>query len=105
MVETIVSIASVHGVDVAALLDSEAFVSSVVELEPTDTEGVTNLVRDAVVRNPRIALNALTMRPNPAQGGSSVPLMTPQTLRDRVRAAIAKTPAVDEQGHIIGRII
>jgi hypothetical protein len=104
--DTIRVVADDHGVDLGALADSAQFMAGVAKLEVTDTEGIAALIQEAVVRNPRIALGALTMRPNPAQGGSAMPLVTPQTVRDRVRAMIAKTPIVDAQGHRVdGRII
>lgn len=76
--------------DASALLDSRAFLASVQNVDPSDTDGITNAITQAVAANPRLARSQPApaapgrMAPNPAQGTSAQP---PLGLKERIAAA------------------
>jgi hypothetical protein len=74
--------------DAAALLDSRTFLKQVAALDPSDMDGITGAITQAVTANPRLARSQSAtparMAPNPAQGTSAQP---PLGLKERIAAA------------------
>lgn len=78
--------------DPAALLDSRTFLEKAAALDPSDTDGLTAAIAEAVAANPRLGAVQATgsptgMRPNPAQGASSSP---PLGIDAQIEAAKAR---------------
>lgn len=59
------------GADGDALLDSRAFLSSIADLDPTDTAGINAAIAEAVKANPRYATTATTPATPPAPARST----------------------------------
>jgi hypothetical protein len=81
-----------------ALADSDSFARAIGAISPSDTEGLTQAVTDAMAANPRLAAPTPTgpgMRPNPAQGGSAsgMAVLTPTDALGRIRQQTEKIRA------------
>ncbi len=65
--------ANAAGGDPAALLDSQSFLRSLADVDPSDTAAVQAAIEKAVADNPRLgaAPETRTPAPNPAQGSSA----------------------------------
>ncbi len=93
MVQALQAAAAACGADLAALVDSVAFMRSVRAITPADTAGLQGAVSDALAQNPSLAIAPprAGMKPNSAQGGSASGwASTPATPAERVRAQTQK---------------
>ena len=71
--------------DPAALLDSQSFLKSLNEIDPTDTAAVQAAIETAIQANPRlgVAAGSRLPNPNPAQGTGANGPVTPSQLTER----------------------
>jgi|GEM_PF-5520670 len=79
---TIARVATEMGADPVALVESEAFVASVVDLDPADDAGVAEAIA---------AATPARMKPNPAQGRSGIVPTGPQTMAEKLQQSIANS--------------
>lgn len=79
--------------DPAALLDSRSFLEKVANVDPADSDALSQVIAEAVAANPRLGkATSPGMKPNPAQGRSaSPPLGAAEQLAAAQKAGDMKT--------------
>lgn len=100
--------AGAAGGDPAALLDSQSFLKSLADIDPSDSPAVQAAIEKAVADNPRLgaATETRTPAPNPAQGSSANGPGTASQLTeaDVRRLSQAGKHAEIEQARLDGRL-